>query len=323
MLLEIKNLNVQFETDGKILPVVEDLSLALERGQVLGLVGESGCGKTVTAMSIPRLLPMPPARITQGNILFDGVDLLKVPIAELRQLRGAKIGMIFQDPMTSLSPLHRIEKQMTEVVRLHQNISKASARRMALEWLERVGIPDVTQRAQAYPHELSGGMQQRIMIAMGLMLEPDFIIADEPTTALDVTIQAQILLLLRKLHRQQAGLLLITHDMGVVSQMATHVAVMYAGQIVEYTDAQSFFHQPQHPYSRALLDAMPSLATRGQRLKAIPGQVPLAGQMPSGCRFHERCPLAQASCAQIVPELTYCGDSWVRCPIVSHTPINT
>jgi len=314
MLLDITDLHIQFESDGHVTRAVDGVSLSLDRGQVLGLVGESGCGKSATAMSVPRLLPMPPARITAGRVLFDGQDLLTLPLPGLRKLRGAHIGVIFQDPMNSLSPLHRIGDQLIEVLRLHRDITPAAARTSALEWLGRVGIPDPAARAQAYPHELSGGMQQRVMIAMGLILEPDLIIADEPTTALDVTIQAQVLTLMRRLHRQNSGLLLITHDMGVVSQMATRIAVMYAGQIVEQADAPAFFARPLHPYSIALLEAMPSAATRGRRLKAIPGQVPSAGHYPSGCRFHDRCPVARPECAQNPPALDAHGDRLVRCP---------
>jgi oligopeptide/dipeptide ABC transporter ATP-binding protein len=314
MLLEITDLHIQFETDGHVTRAVDGVSLTLDRGQVLGLVGESGCGKTVTAMSIPRLLPMPPARITQGRIQFDGRSLLDLPLPELRKLRGEKIGVVFQDAMTSLSPLHRIGQQLEEVILLHRRVSVAAARAAALEWLGRVGIPDPAQRAKAYPHELSGGMQQRVMIAMGLILEPDLIIADEPTTALDVTIQAQVLCLMRKLHRKNSGMLLITHDMAVVSQMATRIAVMYAGQIVEQAEAATFFSRPLHPYSIALLEAMPSAATRGRRLKAIPGQVPSAGNIPSGCRFHDRCPVARPDCAVKPPALIPYGDRLARCP---------
>lgn len=317
MLLELSDLQIQFETEGQVTRAVDGVSFTLDRGQVLGLVGESGCGKSVSAMSIPRLLPMPPARITRGNVRFDGRELLTLPLQELRRLRGARIGVIFQDALTSLSPLHRIGRQLAEVLLLHRDLSAAAARDTARDWLGRVGIPDPDACLSTYPHELSGGMQQRVMIAMGLILEPDLVIADEPTTALDVTIQAQVLNLMRRLHRQNTGLLLITHDMGVVSQMATRIAVMYAGQLVEQADAASFFATPRHPYSIALLEAMPSAATRGRRLKAIPGQVPSAGHYPSGCRFHDRCPVARPSCAQTPPELEPCGGHLVRCPYAS------
>jgi len=320
-MLDIRNLEVEFENDGSVIRAVDGVSLTLSRGEILGLVGESGCGKSATAMSIPRLLPMPPARIACGEIRFDGCDLLKLPLSTLRHYRGAKIGVIFQDPLSALSPLHRVGNQLEEVAHLHLDISKPAAREMALDWLERVGIPNVLEKALAYPHELSGGMRQRVVIAMGLMLEPDLIIADEPTTALDVTIQAQILMLLRKLHRKNSGILLITHDMGVVAQMASRVAVMYAGQIVEEADAAHFFGAgqqgggPRHPYARALLKAMPSATTRGQRLEAISGQVPSAGHYPSGCRFHDRCPVAREGCARTMPQLlTVANADTVRCP---------
>jgi oligopeptide/dipeptide ABC transporter ATP-binding protein len=243
----------------------------------------------------------------EGEIRFDGVDLLPLPAAELRGLRGRRIGVIFQDPMTSLSPLHRVGDQIAEVVRLHEAVSAADARQRALHWLAEVGIPDPAVRSRAYPHQLSGGMQQRVMIAMALILEPDLVIADEPTTALDVTIQAQVLALLRRLHRRDSGVLLITHDMGVVWEMCTRIAVMYAGEIVEESPAGEFFAGPRHPYARALLDAMPSAATRGQPLKAIPGQVPSPAEWPDGCRFRERCPLAFARCAAEHPPLLPCA----------------
>ena len=314
MLLSIRDLHIEFTNEERVTRAVDGVSLDLDRGQVLGLVGESGCGKSATAMAVPRLLPMPPARIPQGRILYDGRDLLTLPLPELRALRGAGIGVIFQDPMTSLSPLHRVGRQLEEVLLLHRDLTPAAARETAIAWLGRVGIPDPAARAQAFPHELSGGMQQRVMIAMGLILEPDLVIADEPTTALDVTIQAQVLNLMRRLHRQNTGLLLITHDMGVVSQMATRIAVMYAGEIVEQAAAEAFFREPLHPYSAALLAAMPSAATRGQRLKAIPGQVPSADDRPAGCRFHDRCPIARPACSSHAPALETVADRQVRCP---------
>lgn len=315
MLLRVENLSIEFVSSGQVTRAVQGVSFSLDRGQVLGLVGESGSGKSATAMTIPRLLPSPPSRVASGTVLFDGEDLLKMPVRDLRAIRGEKIGVVFQDPMTSLSPLHRIGNQLEEVIHLHRKVSAKTAREMALSWLSKVGIPDPQVRAMAYPHELSGGMQQRVMIAMGMLLEPDLIIADEPTTALDVTVQAQILNLMRKLNRKNAGLLLITHDMGVVYQMATHIAVMYAGQIVELADAPSFFKNPKHPYSRALLAALPSADTRGKRLHAIPGQVPVAGAFPSGCRFHDRCPAAKEVCSSAPPELRSIeGDRKVRCP---------
>ena len=315
-LLQINNLHIRFSTDDGVVQAVTGVSLQLERGEVLGMVGESGCGKSATAMSIPRLLPRPTAQIA-GEILLDGRNLLQLPMPELRQLRGRRIGMIFQDPMTSLSPLHRVGHQIAEVVRLHEPVSAAAAHERALQWLARVGIPEPATRSRAYPHELSGGMQQRVMIAMALILAPDLIIADEPTTALDVTIQAQILALLRQLHRRESGVLLITHDMGVVWEMCTRIAVMYAGEIVEEAPAQAFFEAPLHPYARALLEAIPSAATRGQPLPAIRGQVPSPLNWPSGCRFCDRCPCSLARCAQEHPPLIPCGDGrTARCWLV-------
>jgi len=299
-LLDIRDLHVRFDADDGVVHAVTGVSLQVNRGDVLGLVGESGCGKTATAMSIPRLLPKPAARVA-GRVYFDGMDLLTLPLPELRALRGRRMGVIFQDPMTSLSPLFRVGDQIIEAIRLHEPVSAAAARERALEWLDKVGIPDPASRALAYPYQLSGGMQQRVMIAMALILAPDLVIADEPTTALDVTIQAQVLDLLRVLLRRDSAVMLITHDMGVVSEMCTRVAVMYAGEIVEEASAELFFTQPRHPYSCALLDAMPSSATRGKRLQAIPGQVPSPLAWPSGCRFRERCPCAIGRCGEHPP----------------------
>jgi peptide/nickel transport system ATP-binding protein/oligopeptide transport system ATP-binding protein len=321
-LLQINDLRVNFTTDDGVVQAVTGVSLRLERGEVLGIVGESGCGKSATAMSIPRLLPLPTARI-EGEILFDGRDLLRLPVPELRQLRGRRIGMIFQDPMTSLSPLHRVGEQIAEVVRLHETVSAAAAHARALAWLAEVGIPDPVARSRAYPHELSGGMQQRVMIAMALILEPDLVIADEPTTALDVTIQAQVLELLRRLHRRDSGVLLITHDMGVVWEMCSRIVVMYAGEIVEEAPAEAFFTTPQHPYARALLDAMPSAVTRGQPLRAIPGQVPSPLAWPAGCRFRDRCACAFARCAEH-PPLLPCGEGrTARCWLAEKEKVNS
>ena len=255
MLLQIEDLDVSFRNEeGSATSAARDVNLTLDRGEVLGLVGESGSGKSSVAMSIARLLPSPPVFWPKGRILFDGQDTLKMSIPELRRIRGSRIGVVFQDPIGSLSPLHRIGDQLVETVLLHRDVSAKVAREQALEWLGRVGIPDPEVRAQAYPHELSGGMQQRVMIAMGLMLDPDLLIADEPTTALDVTIQAQVLRLLKDLHRANSAVLLITHDLGVVSQLATRLAVMKSGQVVETSDdPEEFFNNPKHPYSRALV----------------------------------------------------------------------
>ena len=255
MLLEIEDLDVAFKNDeGAVNIAAADVNLKLDRGEILGIVGESGSGKSSVSMSVARLLPCPPAFYPKGRILLDGADILTMPVAELRKIRGKKIGVIFQDPMGSLSPLHRIGDQLVETILLHEKMAKKSAAAMALEWLEKVGIPDPAVRSRAYPHELSGGMQQRVMIAMGLMLGPDLIIADEPTTALDVTIQAQVLKLIKSLHQSNSGVLLITHDLGVVSQMATKIAVMKDGRVVETSsNPQAFFENPSHPYSRGLV----------------------------------------------------------------------
>jgi oligopeptide/dipeptide ABC transporter ATP-binding protein len=266
-------------------------------------------------MCIPRLLPSPPSRILGGEILFEGVDLLKLPIDKMREYRGKKIGVIFQDPMTALSPLVRIGDQIIEAVRIHEpEITKDCARNRALAWLEKVGIQNPELALRCYPYELSGGMQQRVMIAMCLILEPQLVIADEPTTALDVTIQAQVLDLMLQLHRKDSGMIFITHDMGVVYRMAHRVAVMYAGQVVEQADAKDFFAGPKHPYARALLEALPSHATRGKTLRAIPGQVPSPGNYAPGCRFAERCDCARPECAQTYSDLLPVGAHLVRCP---------
>ncbi len=258
MLLKIEDLDVSYRNDeGAVTTAAQDVSLTLERGEILGVVGESGSGKSTVAMSVARLLPSPPAFYPKGRILLDGEEVLSMPLVRLRALRGKKIGVIFQDPMGSLSPLHRIGDQLVETVLLHEDVSKAAARELALAWLEKVrgsSTMDPATWAKAYPHELSGGMQQRVMIAMGLMLGPDLVIADEPTTALDVTVQAQVLKLMKDLHRANSAILLITHDLGVVSQMATKLAVMKNGRVVESSgDPKAFFAAPTHPYSQSLV----------------------------------------------------------------------
>lgn len=323
-LLQVRNLTIAFENDETRKPVttVQDVSFNVHRGEILCIVGESGCGKSVSSMCIPRLLPSPPARILSGEILFEGTDLLKLPIAKMREYRGKKIGVIFQDPMTALSPLVRIGNQITEALKIHDRaLTREAANAKALEWLAKVGIQNPALAMRCYPYELSGGMQQRVMIAMCLILEPQLIIADEPTTALDVTIQAQVLDLMLELHRKDSGMIFITHDMGVVYRMAHRVAVMYAGQIVEQADAPTFFSGPKHPYARALLEALPSHATRGKLLRAIPGQVPSPGDFAPGCRFAERCACAHPECAITPTALQEVAPRhWVRCPYASETP---
>jgi oligopeptide/dipeptide ABC transporter ATP-binding protein len=324
-LLQIEHLSVRFDTDGGVVAAVDDVSLALNRGDILGIVGESGCGKSATALAIPRLLPMPPARLSPASsIRLEGLELTSLPVPALRAIRGARIGMIFQDPMTALSPLRRVSDQIGEALRLHRRLSAAEARQQTLDWLARVGIEDPERCARAYPYELSGGMQQRVMIAIALCHDPDLLIADEPTTALDVTTQAQVLDLMQALCRKTTALLLITHDMGVVWRMCTQVAVMYAGEIVELAPAPAFFARPLHPYAIALLEAIPSAATRGRPLRAIPGQVPSALAWPGGCRFAERCPIARPDCLTQHPALAAPasdGARRVRCPYADdHTP---
>ncbi len=308
-LLAIDRLVTAFHTQAGRVPAVDGVSLSIHRGRTLGLVGESGCGKSVTAMSILGLVASP-GRIEAGSIRLaadgDVVDLVGMPERQLRQIRGGKVGMIFQEPMTSLNPVFTIGDQVAEAVRLHRRVSRATARERALEMLRLVRIGDPEQRIDAYPHQLSGGMRQRVMIAMALACEPALVIADEPTTALDVTIQAQILELLSDL-RQRLGtaILLITHDLGVVAETCDDVAVMYAGKIVEQASAEELFANPMHPYTIGLLAARPESArTAGQHLTTIPGAVPPPQHFPSGCRFHPRCSyLKEPRCSAEMPEL--------------------
>jgi len=301
--LDIRHLSVTFDTDDGPLMAVDDVSLALRKGEVVGLVGESGCGKSVTAMSILRLVPMPPGRIVSGEILFEGLDLLKAPARALQGIRGRRISMIFQEPMSALSPLHRVGDQLVEAIRLHERTSLADARRVAEDWLRKVGIPDPGQRMRDYPFNLSGGMLQRVMIAMALLLRPAVIVADEPTTALDVTIQSQILDLLRETKSRDTALLLITHDLGVVWETCDRVVVMYAARIVEEGPLRQVFENPVHPYTEALLKSVISLTTRTDRLETIQGQVPSALAYPPGCRFAPRCPYAFDRCRREMPPM--------------------
>ncbi len=302
-LLDIRDLTVQFDTDDGVVTAVDRVSLRIDRGEVLGLVGESGCGKSVTALSVLRLVPSPPGQITRGTISLDGRDLLTLPLSELRHVRGRSISMIFQEPMTALSPLHRVGRQLVEAVRLHRSLPRQEAWNLSAEWLTKVGIPDARQRMRSYPFELSGGMRQRVMIAMALILDPSLVIADEPTTALDVTIQAQILDLMLDMKSADTSLLFITHDMGVVWEICDRVAVMYAGQIVEQGMVRDVFLDPLHPYTRALLDSMPIKAEDNSRLPSIDGQVPSLLALPKGCRFANRCPHATARCREHAPLL--------------------
>jgi oligopeptide/dipeptide ABC transporter ATP-binding protein len=319
-LLSIKELTVEFQTDQGPLRAVDHVSLDIGRGEIVGLVGESGCGKSVTALSILRLVPSPPGETVAGSITLGEQELLSLPIRELRAIRGEEISMIFQEPMTALSPLHRIGRQLVEAIQLHRSMSTRAAQRMAQEWLGKVGIGDPAQRMRAYPHELSGGMRQRVMIAMALMLEPQLIIADEPTTALDVTIQAQVFDLILAMKQAQTSMLLITHDMGVVWELCSRVIVMYAGQVVEEGSIEEIYQDALHPYTRGLLATIPTPEMAGQRIPAIPGRVPSPAEYPPGCRFCNRCSYAFERCHQEVPPLFYHGKRSARCFLVEENP---
>lgn len=319
-LLEITNLRIDFASGGRRLRAVDGVSFSVAAGETLCLVGESGCGKSATALSIARLLPSPPAHYAGGAILLDGVDVLQAGKEQLRALRGGIVSYIFQEPGASLNPVFRVGAQIKEMLKLHRPAAATAAEVIRL--LKMVGIPAPESRLRNYPHEMSGGMQQRILIAMALAAEPKLLVADEPTTALDVTIQAQILDLLKDL-RQRLGmsLLLITHNLGIVGEIADRVAVMYAGQIVETAPARALLRRPLHPYTQALIQCVPKLGGTADRLSAIPGNVPALDAMPSGCRFHLRCPKAQPDCARNTPELLEVEPGrWVRCPYWNQAP---
>lgn len=313
-LLEIHDLTLEFGAGSQAIRVLSQVSLRLDQGEMLCLVGESGSGKSLTALSIARLTPSPPARYVTGRIMLDGRDVLSMPPAELGSVRGSKVSYVFQEPAASLNPVMGIGRQILEALRLHRPTEATEAEVTAL--LKRVGIASPEERLHSFPHQLSGGMQQRVMIAMALASRPQLLVADEPTTALDVTIQAQILQLLDDLKKQmRMGILLITHNLGIVSQIADRIAVMYAGQIVETGPTHSVIRQPRHPYTRALLASMPRLGEQRPQLEAIPGQVPSPSAMPAGCRFHPRCPMAKAQCASSEPALfSIQNDHQVRCP---------
>ncbi len=314
-LVEIKNLKTSFRTDDGIVQAVDDVSLSIGAGEVVGLVGESGCGKTVTSLSILRLLPSPPASIDGGEILFDGVDLLKLNDEDLRKIRGNEIAMIFQEPMTSLNPVFTIGNQLIEAIVLHQKLNQQDARTRAIEMLKLVGIPRAEEVIDEYPHRFSGGMRQRAMIAMALSCNPKLLIADEPTTALDVTIQAQILRLMRDLKdRINTAVLFITHDLSVIAEMADRVLVMYAGKVVEEADVFALFDNAAHPYTRGLIASRPSFGEVQDRLGFIPGNVPNPLEMPGGCPFHPRCPNAMSICkSQMPPRRELAEHHAVRC----------
>ncbi len=307
--LTVENLRTYFDTEDGVVRAVDDVSFVLQRGRTLGIVGESGSGgKTVANLSILRLVPDPPGRIAGGRILFDGRDLVTLSDRDMRRIRGKRISMIFQDPMTSLNPYLRVGRQLTEVLELHEGSSAAQARRDAIVMMEKVGIPEADKRIDDYPHEFSGGMRQRVMIAMALLCRPELLIADEPTTALDVTIQAQILRLMRSL-RDEFGtaVVLITHDLGVVAGMADEVAVMYAGRIVEQAPTAALFAAPRHPYTLGLLQSIPRLDQQQERLDPIPGRPPALSALGEGCRFAPRCAFVQERCGREHPELREVG----------------
>jgi peptide/nickel transport system ATP-binding protein len=314
-LLEVRDLTIHFFTEEGVVRAVENVSFEIHPGEILSIVGESGCGKSVTGLSLLKLIPTPPGRIIGGEVLLDGIKLLQLDEKEMEKVRGNEISVIFQEPMTSLNPVFTIGDQIMEAILLHQGLDKGEAREKAIEMLNRVKISSPEIRINAYPHQLSGGMRQRAMIAMALSCQPKLLIADEPTTALDVTIQAQILQLLKEIQKEMGmAVMLITHDLGVVTEIADRVAVMYAGRIVEYASIETIFSQMRHPYTKGLLDSIPQLEERSKRLLAIPGQVPDPMNLPAGCKFHPRCYLMIEECKKEEPPLFQVdGNHFSRC----------
>ena len=313
-LLSVKDLKTYFQTSEGLGKAVDGISLSVRSGETLGIVGESGCGKSVTALSILRLIPDPPGKIVGGEILFEGRDILKLPDAELRRLRGNEISMVFQEPMTSLNPVFTIGSQISEVLILHQKLSKRDAIQKSIDMLRTVGIPEPERRIDEYPHQLSGGMRQRVMIAIALACRPKILIADEPTTALDVTIQAQILELLLNLRKEfGSAVILITHDLGVIAETAERVVIVYAGRVVEEAETAELFHAPQHPYTQELLKSIPDIKSSGKGdnryLHEIKGIVPSIFHLPAGCKFHPRCPYVMDICREKEPDLFQNGEN--------------
>lgn len=304
LLLCVRGLSTHFYSRGHTIYALDGVSFEIKKGMTFGLVGETGCGKSVTALSILRLIPSPPGKIVQGEIHFRGRDLLRLTEEEIRSIRGKEISMIFQEPMTSLNPVFRIGEQMMEVIMLHQKVGKRQAYERAVEMLERVHMPEAEKVTRQFPHQLSGGMRQRVMIAMELSCRPYLLIADEPTTALDVTIQAQILRLLKEMKRElDTSILLITHDLGVIAEMCDRVGVMYAGSIVEEASVEEIFEDPKHPYTKGLWGAIPRMEEEKESLSVIPGMVPDLSQPPKGCKFHPRCSFRFDPCDRLVPPL--------------------
>lgn len=302
--LKVNQLKVSFSSKKNKVPAVHDVSFSLYEGEILGIVGESGSGKSVTSLSIMGLIPKPPGIIENGQILFQGEDLLKASEKRMREIRGNEISMIFQEPMTSLNPLFTVGNQLMEAIRLHTKVTKSEAKERSIELLKLVGLPRANELINEYPHQLSGGMRQRVMIAMAMACNPKVLIADEPTTALDVTIQAQILTLMKELNKKtNTSIILITHDLGVVAEICNRVLVMYAGEIVEHGDVSSIFQQPKHPYTKGLLKSVPHLNKKEERLYSIPGNVPRPGTIQQGCLFAPRCQEAKDKCKHVSPSL--------------------
>jgi oligopeptide transport system ATP-binding protein len=317
MLLEVDNLKTSFHTRNGVVRAVDGVSFTVDRGETLGIVGESGCGKSVTCYSLMGLVPQPPGRIEGGTALFDGqTDLLNCPAKELNRIRGRRVAMIFQDPMTSLNPFMRLESQIIEPLLIHGLATRREAVRRAVAMLEQVGVPDAAKRIRSYPHEFSGGMRQRVMIAMALITRPDLLIADEPTTALDVTVQAQILELVKRMQRESGmAVIWITHDLGVVAGFCQRVQVMYAGRIVESAPTEELFAQTRHPYTRALQKSIPALQPKGAELYTIPGMPPDLSRPVAGCAFAPRCEIARPECSAALPDLREVSPRHLaRCP---------
>lgn len=314
-IVEFKNLSISFKTEEGVVRAVNDVSFEVRKGEVLGIVGESGCGKSVTSMSLMRLLPVPPAIYESGSINLNGVNILTISEEEMREKRGSEVAIIFQEPMTSLNPVLKIGFQISEVMLIHENISKEEAKKRAIEMIKLVGIPRAETIYNSYPHELSGGMRQRIMIAIALACNPKVLIADEPTTALDVTIQAQILDLIKDMKKKfDTSIMMITHDLGVIAEMADYVVVMYAGKIVEKGKVIDIFKNPQHPYTIGLMKSKPTFEGKSEKLYSIPGQVPNPMELPNYCYFYDRCDKRKDSCKQGIPELVSIGNShYVSC----------